>query len=152
MADSGAPIAGAEPTVAITELRIEHARETLGTGVDRPRLSWTVSTSTPSWRQVAYELEIARADGGFREPTQRMESAESVLVPWPFAPLKSREYVSIRVRVWGADGIVSTWSDWRSIEAGLLNPADWSARFIAAGWEGDPSEPRPSPLLDRKSG
>ena len=29
---------------------------------------------------------------------------QSVLVPWPFAPLASRERRTVRVRVWGADG------------------------------------------------
>ena len=58
----------------------------------RPRLSWTVPAADPDFAQDAYELELTRA--GRSEPeTVRVESREQVLVPWPFAPLRSRESV-----------------------------------------------------------
>ena len=59
-----------------------------------------------------------------------MTSREQVLVPWPAAPLTSREAVRVRVRVRGA-GMRSAWSDPATVEAGLLRADDWTARFIS---------------------
>jgi alpha-L-rhamnosidase len=135
--------------VAITDLHFEHLREALGIGASRPRLSWLVETGRPSWRQIAYELEAAGPDGQTRAPTGRVDSDQSALVAWPFAPLASRERLSLRVRVWGSDGSASAWSRPYAVEAGLLRPDDWSARFVTPGWE-EGARARPAPLLRRE--
>ncbi|GLY93231.1 glycoside hydrolase family 78 protein [Actinoplanes sp. NBRC 103695] len=98
-------------------LRFEHHTDALGIGTPAPRLSW--------WNdepQTAYELEISRNDGPAE--TFRVESDEQVLVPWPAAPLKSRDRVRVRVRV------NDQWSEYAEAEAGLLDPGDWTARFV----------------------
>ena len=66
-----------------------------------------------------------------------------MLVPWPGAPLASRQRVEVRVRVWGEDGSESPWSEPASVEAGLLDPADWTARFVAPAETGARGEPLP---------
>src|SRR5947209_1696941 len=96
--------------VTIARVRFEHHRDAFGVGESRPRLSWTVDTVTPAWRQAYYELEAYGADGRLCERTDKVESDQSVLVPWPFSPLSSRERLSVRVRVWGTDGQPSAWS------------------------------------------
>src|SRR5687768_14981364 len=103
-------------------LRIEHQRDVLGIGTDRPRLSWIVETQGQGWYQAGYEVEAydANADGGLRGQTGRVESDQSVLVDWPFEPLSSRERVMVRVRAWSQDGQVSAWSELALIEVGLL--------------------------------
>src|SRR5215207_10611510 len=131
-------------------VRIEHQREAIGIGTPRPRLSWIVETETPGWRQAAYEIEVYEADGSLRRQTGRVQSDQSVLVDWPFEPLVSRERVSVRARVWGNDGETSDWSEGVPIEVGLLDPQDWSARFIGPDWEEDLSQPGPAPLLRRE--
>jgi alpha-L-rhamnosidase len=73
-----------------------------------------------------------------------------VLVPWPFAPLVSRECLHLRVRVWGTDGSLSAWSDRVPVEAGLLHADDWTAHFVAPDWHEDRSQPGPAPLLRRE--
>lgn len=87
-------------------VRLEHHREALGIGEAEPRLSWRVETDAAGWRQAAYEVE---ARGSRQAGVKRVESDESVLVPWPFLPLSSREQVEVRVRVWGTDGDESDW-------------------------------------------
>jgi len=135
--------------LAVSEVRFEHLRETLGIGVARPRLSWMVSTEAKGWTQIAYEIEARGRDGQPRT-TGKVESAESVLVPWPFAPLASRERVSVRVRVWGNNGQASDWSAPAWAEAGLLKADDWVARFVTPDWDEDTSTMQPSPLLRRE--
>ena len=64
-----------------------------------------MDTERPDWRQAGYEIEALRAGWpACADQTGRVESDQSVLVPWPFAPLPSRERLTVRVRVWGADG------------------------------------------------
>jgi alpha-L-rhamnosidase len=98
--------------------------------------------------QAAYELEATYAQGG-PVGTGRIESSESVLVPWPFDPLRSREVVRIRVRAWDADQRPTEWSTHEIVEAGLLERGDWVARWIAPRWEEDPARPQPCPFLRR---
>ena len=136
--------------VTIAGLRFEHRRDLLGLGTALPRLSWTVETAASGWRQAAYAIESYGQDGRRREQTGRIESDQSVLIPWPFASLSSREQLTCRVRVWGIDGRPSAWSAPAPIEAGLLEPTDWTARFITPDWEEDISQPQPGPLLRRE--
>jgi alpha-L-rhamnosidase len=136
--------------VAIADVRFERHRDALGIGEVRPRLSWTVETTVAQWYQAGYEIEGYGPDGRLRERTERVASDQSVLVPWPFAPLLSRECLMVRVRVWGVDGQSSAWSALSPLEAGLLSPSDWTARFVAPDWEEDTSRAQPGSLLRRE--
>ena len=123
--------------VIVRDVRAEyHHGDVIGLGEPCPRLSWISLTRTPGWTQSAFEIEV---DG---EPTGRHEGSASVFVEWPGSPLRSRERHRVRVRVWGADGSASEWSDELLIEAGLFLPADWTAHWITPvhpGPEGRPS-------------
>jgi alpha-L-rhamnosidase len=136
--------------VIVTRVQIEHLRETLGIGIDRPRLSWQIETNLQNWQQAGYEIQCYRADGNLRAQTGRVESIQSVLLDWSFEPLQSREQVSLRVRVWGSDGSESAWSESVALEAGLLHPEDWSAGFISPAWDEDITKSNPAPYLRRE--
>jgi alpha-L-rhamnosidase len=136
--------------LSVQRLQIEHLRETLGIGTNRPRLSWQIETSNQNWMQAGYEIECFSADGQLRGQTGRIESNQSVLVDWAFAPLQSRKRIQLRVRVWGADGNASDWSEAVSVETGLLHADDWSAEFITPAWDEDTSKPNPAPYLRRE--
>ncbi|WP_330286088.1 family 78 glycoside hydrolase catalytic domain [Streptomyces sp. NBC_00576] len=137
---------GAVRTTAPT---VEHHDEPLGIGEERPRLSWRVTTGARNWVQERYQLAIRRVGGGTArgaehgDTTGWIDSAEQVLVDWPFAPLAARERVEIRVRVTGEDGVESPWSPATTLETGLLAPRDWDARFITADGPGEPDGPAP---------
>jgi alpha-L-rhamnosidase len=111
-------------------LRFEHRTDpdpVLGIGTATPRLSWILPRADAGFAQEAYEVELTR---GGRSEIVKVAGAEQVLVPWPAEPLASREAVTVRVRVSGA-GVESDWSESATVEAGLLEPGDWSARFIS---------------------
>ncbi|HEY9329247.1 MAG TPA: family 78 glycoside hydrolase catalytic domain [Streptomyces sp.] len=116
----------------------EHLSDGLGIGVASPRLTWTLPRG--SGLQTAYELELDRH--GTRWRTGRVDGADQVLVRWPGSPLASRERATVRVRVWGADGEPSAWSAPNAVEAGLLDPVDWQAVPVGAGWDEDPEADR----------
>ncbi len=137
-------------SVTIARIQIEHRGTAFGIGTGSPRLSWMVETDIKDWQQAAYEIEVYNAGGKLREGSGRIASDESVAVAWRFAPLASRERVTVRVRVWGTDGTGSEWSEPVSIEVGLLCAEDWSARFVGANWDEDISMPQPAPLFRRE--
>ena len=137
-------------SLASVDVRIEHLQDTLGIGTDRPRLSWIIATESQGWFQTGYEIETYDTNGKLRGQTGKVESDQSVLIAWPFAPLASREQLTVRVRVWGKDGNVSEWSNAVSLEAGLLSTSDWTAHFISPTWDEDTSRSNPSPYQRRE--
>ncbi|HET6826548.1 MAG TPA: family 78 glycoside hydrolase catalytic domain, partial [Amnibacterium sp.] len=106
-------------------LRVEHLRSPLGIGAAPPRLSWRLPAGT--LEQRGYEIEIEL--DGQRISTGLVPSRESVLVPGPARASTSRERVGWRVRILTEAGW-SAWSERSSWECGLLDPEDWSARWI----------------------
>jgi alpha-L-rhamnosidase len=118
----------------------------LGIGFSAPRISWrftaTENTAT-DWQQTAYEIEIVRSET-IESKTYHVTSTESVLVPWPSHPLRSREIARVRVRAYGGpENIMTVWSAWSTVECGLLNRQDWSARAITAPVKQDNGPLRP---------
>jgi len=129
-------------SATVTDLRVEHGRETLGLGTPRPRLSWRLDAPA-GWRQASVEVALDAASG--ETTTVVLDTVDQVLVAWPFADLRSRDRVALRVRVTGADGSVSPWSTSTPVETGLLQPTDWTARPVGGAWAEEPgTDRRPS--------
>jgi alpha-L-rhamnosidase len=112
----------------------------LGIGTAAPRLSWIVPAADPSFAQDAYEIEVTR--GGGEPEVFRVASAEQILVQWPAEPLASREAAQVRVHVWSGR-TASGWSEPATVEAGLLEAADWAARFVSPTELGGLDAPAP---------
>ncbi|MFE2499273.1 glycoside hydrolase family 78 protein [Streptomyces scopuliridis] len=127
--------------------RAEHHRQPLGVGEARPRLSWEVFDVPAGWQQAGYEIESVDPDTGQAVSSGRIDSDDSVLVPWPHPDLGSRSRRQIRVRVWGAQSPeVSGWSPALALETGLLEATDWTAEFITPD---SPAADESVPLLRR---
>jgi alpha-L-rhamnosidase len=129
---------------APTAPRFEHrtdAGPVLAVATPTPRLSWYIPEAEQGFTAAAYEIEVVR-DGGARKAFV-VESGEQVLVPWPAAPLASRESVAVRVRMRGEDGEWTGWSETAVAEGGLYDAADWSARFISPRTLGGLDAPAP---------
>ncbi|MEU0479593.1 family 78 glycoside hydrolase catalytic domain [Streptosporangium sp. NPDC006013] len=124
-----------------TRLRVEHLDEAFGVTCRAPRLSWWLPAGAHT--QHAYRVRTDGWDSG------RIESAHNVLVPYGGPPPASRERTSWQVKVWTELG-ESGWSAPAEWETGLLEAADWSARWIAPV-EDEVAEPgaRPAHLLRR---
>ncbi|MEU2250931.1 family 78 glycoside hydrolase catalytic domain [Streptomyces sp. NPDC019224] len=120
-------------------VRFEHLSNGLGIGTRTPRLSWTPAAE--GGNQRAYEIELRR--GGRTHRTGCVAASGHTLVPWPGKPLTSREQAAVRVRTWStAAGKPSPWSESSTVEAGLLEPEDWTAVPVGANWEEDPTAER----------
>ena len=144
-----APSTGTAWGCVVDVVRCEHHDVALGIGEARPRLSWKIDTADEDWTQLAYELQVA-SDAGVVESSGRIDSAESVLVPWPAAALGSRTRRRIRVRVWGStDEHPTEWSAPAIVETGLLEAADWTAQLISPDRASDDTPDQPPTLFRR---
>lgn len=104
-----------------------------------PTLSWTVPLVRRGQRQLAYQVRawVAEAGAGVGEGAElwnsgRVESAESVWIPWTGAPLPALSSVHWAVRVWDEYETVSDWSMPAALATGPLGEDDWEAEWIEA--------------------
>ncbi len=130
-----------EPTLHVIELRCEYLENPLGIDVTRPRLSWKLAAVDPDargLRQSAYRVLVASrpeilADGkGDLWDSGRVESSRTTHVEWEGVPLRSRMMCYWKACSWDGDGARSEWSEPARFSMGLLDAADWGARWIGA--------------------
>lgn len=123
----------------ISDLRIEHhrAQYLVGIGESRPRISWNiVGEPGKCYQQDAFDVELyeqgSRGCLGRMLQAKHVACGNNILVQWPFdAPLRSRDCVAIKVRLW-VRGEASPWSSVVAFEIGLLERGDWLCQRIAA--------------------
>lgn len=110
-------------------LKTEHLHEPLGLGVRAPRLSWNCVGGAV---QTAYRV-VAERDGEALWDSGRVESAQMLLIPYAGPALRSRDRVEWTVTLWDEDGVegepARSW-----FELGLLEPGDWTARWITGDY------------------
>lgn len=131
-------------SVSATGLRCEYLSDPLGIDVLRPRLGWRVVGTEAGEEQTAYRILAASSAGALAEGADlwdsgRVESDRSAHLVYGGKPPGSGERVYWCVRLWdrrGRPGSLSATAWW---EAGLLDPSDWQASWIAG--------PEPAPLL-----
>jgi alpha-L-rhamnosidase len=105
-----------------SHLRVEHLEEPLGIDSHHPRLSWRLPSG--AYEQYAYQLRAGKWDSG------KVESAQSVLIPYEGPELESGQSIDWAVRVWTDLG-ESEWSEVSRWEMGLLKASDWNADWIS---------------------
>ncbi len=136
----------------ITNLTCEYRTNPLGIDVTVPRLSWQMESHQRGARQVAYRLRAAsdpqrlQGDDADVWDSGRVESDQSVHVPYDGPRLHSRQRVYWDVEVWDETGAVSR-STPAWFEMGLLRRGDWRARWIGAQLSGGPRTTIPAPYL-----
>lgn len=126
--------------VAIAALTAEHHHDGFGLAVASPRLSWRFNDSDAKhWYQSSYDIEIHRGDAS---ESYHVNSPESVLVPWPSKPLRSREQVRVKTRSTGRDGLQTEWAE-LLIEAALLERDEWKAALISGPKQSNETSKKP---------
>jgi len=135
--------------IAPDNLTCEYLRDPMAVDVTKPRLSW-VNTAAPDSRgqlQTAYQIQVAStkdkllAEQADLWDTGKVNSSESMRVRFGGKELVSREDCWWHVRTWDRDGKVSPWSQPAFWTMGLLNPADWKAKWVGAPWQGEDASP-----------
>ncbi|TFG44004.1 MAG: hypothetical protein E4H43_00980, partial [Bacteroidia bacterium] len=73
----------------------------------------------------------------------KINSNESVNIPYEGKTLESRQDCWWQVRVWDRKGKLSDWSEPAFWSMGLLKPEEWKARWIGAPWQAETALPKP---------
>lgn len=131
--------------LTVDRVRVNFLTNPVGIDDRTPTLSWRLSSQESGHRQTAFQLRVAT--GSVVVYTGKIVGSESVNVPYPGPSVRSRQRLSVRVRVWDEQDQPSSWSaETVTWEMGLLERSDWHARWIT-----DPlSVPQPqAPLVLR---
>ena len=117
-------------------LRCEYLENPLGIDALHPRLSWILESDKRGEKQTAYQVLVASSteklskDEGDLWDSGKVDSDQSILVPYAGKELTSRQQCFWKVRVWDGRGQASPWSEPASWSMGLLKPEDWQAKWI----------------------
>ncbi len=148
-------VARAETALGVSHLRCEYQIDPVGIDVRKPRLSWELESSDKNVMQTSYELQTARSEEDLSKGKTFWESGKvasdvSVGVEFAGPALVSGAIYYWRVRVADNHGHVSEWSKTAKWEMGLLDAADWNAKWITSGLIEDPTKSNPAPLLRKE--
>jgi alpha-L-rhamnosidase len=119
-----------------TALRCEYLTNPSGIAEPRPRLGWIVESGGRGQRQTAWRVLVAgdagllERDGGDLWDSGRVESDQSIHVPYAGKALQSWQECFWKVQVWDKDGKCYGWSRPARWSMGLLSPADWHGKWI----------------------
>jgi alpha-L-rhamnosidase len=155
--------AAAPCSVTVADPRCEYLSDPLGIDVRQPRLSWRLEATDPAsrgQRQTAYQILVAgtktlleRGKGDLWD-SGVVASDRSAHVVYAGKPLASGTQCFWMVRVKDENDAVSAWSKPARWTMGLLEPADWSAKWIGSDQvfkrQGSSTNTVPDPWL-RKS-
>ena len=130
-----------------TELRCEDMVGPIGVDRVLPRLSWKIDDNhgPRGQKQTAYRILVASssaqlaANTGDLWDSGQVVSENTLRIHYAGTALTPRQRCHWKVRIWDKDGNPSDWSAPTEWTMGLLNPADWSAKWIghsASGLDG----------------
>lgn len=139
----------------ISHLTCEYRTNPLGIDVRQPRLSWQMQSDRRGTRQSACQIRVAASETGLKDGVDivwdsgRIESDQSIHVPYRGPLLTSGQRVYWNVRVWDEIGnqVDSSAAWW---EMGLLEHSDWQAEWIGAPFWGGPRTSSPAPYLRKE--
>ena len=139
--------------VKVENLLLENKTTPLGVEVVSPRFSWQLISDKRNLVQTAYEIRVSITMEGITKnknliwQSGKVTSDSSVHVAYKGTALQSGKKYFWQVRVWDdKDKRPSSWSGVAMWQMGLLDKADWKAKWIEPGYVED-SLLRPSPLF-----
>lgn len=121
--------------ISLQNLKCEMLENPLGIGTVHPRLSWQIMSDARNTNQTAYQVIVAStaaklaANQGDLWDSHKINSDQSIMVIYTGKPLMSLTVCYWKVRVWANNG-ESKWSEPAKWTEGLLNTADWKARWV----------------------
>jgi alpha-L-rhamnosidase len=119
----------------VTALTTEHQNNPMGIDVRTPRFSWKIVSQQNDVMQTSYEIRVGE-DASSTDVKKsiwlsgKVQSDQSVLVPYAGPALKSRKRYFWQVRTTDNKGNTSLWSEVKFFETGMLQSSDWKALWI----------------------
>ena len=118
-------------------LRCEYLNNPIGLDAATPHLSWQSEDSGRNWHQSAYQILVASSADKLKNgdadiwDSGKQNSSESVGIAYAGPQLQARRRYFWLVKTWDAKAAVSQSSEAAWWEMGLVQPSDWSAKWIA---------------------
>lgn len=113
----------------VTSLKVDHMTDPSGVTDPAPVFSWVLTGEGRNASQSAYEIRVTEG-GKTVWRSGRVESDNSVTVPYGGEALKSGTRYDWQVRVWDNRGKASKWSERSTWLTGLFSGDEWEARWI----------------------
>ena len=111
-------------------LQTDYMTEPLGLGNPRPRFYWNCEGGV---KQTAYQIICRRNDETIWD-SGKIESSSMTHIRYGGKPLHSRDIVNWTVTLWDENGVPGEESESR-FELGLLDSADWTAKWISGNYK-----------------
>lgn len=111
-------------------LQVEYLNEPIGIDVKQPRFYWNCEGGV---KQTAYQI-IAKRGAETIWDSGKVESSSMTHIKYEGKPLKSRDIVTWSVTLWDENGEAGETSE-NKFEMGLLDPADWKAKWISGNYK-----------------
>lgn len=122
-------------------LKTEYMTNPIGIDITQPYLSWVCEGGK---KQSAYEIEAVSGEIAVWKSGKVHTDQMHTLCG---GELKSRQNVSWKVRLWDENDAEGEWSVPADFEMGLLNEADFQAKWINPELECDPAVHKPASYL-----
>jgi alpha-L-rhamnosidase len=140
--------------VKVEQLLTENLTDPIGLDVVNPRFSWQLISNKRNVLQTAYEIRLGTSPSiskgsDLQWTTGKVTSDSSVYVVYKGKPLQTGKRYYWQVRAWDNTGKVSSWSKPVFFQTAMLQPSDWTAKWIEPGFTED-SVTRPSPLFRKE--
>lgn len=128
--------------LSVTNLLCENLNNPAGIDEKKPRLSWQLKSEKRNTMQTAYEIKVNQADlpNAIFWNSGKVNSDQSVYVPFGGGDLKTNQKYIWQVRVWDNYGNRSNWSTPASWQMGITDIADWKAKWIESVITNDSSQ------------
>lgn len=116
---------------SIKDFRVQHSDRPLSVEDRHPVFSWRMESDARGQKQTAYQISVIReVDGSELWNTGKVESSQSVDIPYQGVALQAEKGYDVKLTVWDNDG--SRWEASTRFETGIMNPrisawggADW---------------------------
>ena len=134
----------------VTHLLLENKPNPIGVDILSPRFSWQLASDKRNTVQTAYAIQVFAAENK-KTPvwnSGKVNSGQSVFVPYAGSALQSGKKYTWTVQVWDNSGTMAT-SEAASFQMALLNISDWKAKWIEPGYTED-EVLRPSPMFRKQ--
>lgn len=144
----------AQPVTTI-DLTCEYKINPVGIDIAKPRLSWKISTnnSLKNIIQTAYQIQVVANTNDFSKSSAmvwnsgKIASEQSVHVPFSGKPLTAKTRYYWRVKIWDNQNHETEWSKPAYWETGILDSAQWIAKWIIPDMQRDKSIDNPPVLM-----